>query len=74
MNTRAALHNASPTRSTKKAETRVVVRRAAAAVGRRLASLKAADLPWLSKEGLAAFADAPEVCGSPTYKKPRRRG
>jgi hypothetical protein len=27
-------------------------------------------MPWLSKEGQAALADAPEVSGPPTYKKP----
>jgi len=36
----------------------------------RLEALKAADMPWLSEEGRAAFADAPEVSGPPMYKKP----
>ncbi len=36
----------------------------------RLDALTAADMPWLSKEGKAAFADAPEVSGPPIYKKP----
>jgi hypothetical protein len=36
----------------------------------RLDALTAADMPWLSKEGQAALADAPEVSGPPTYKKP----
>lgn len=39
----------------------------AAAMARRLAGLKAADMPWLAKEGLAALAAAPEP---PSYKKP----
>jgi isochorismate synthase EntC len=37
----------------------------------RLATLKAADFPWLSPDGLALLADAPEVSGPPTYKNPR---
>jgi hypothetical protein len=36
----------------------------------RLDALTASDMPWLSKEGRAALADAPEVSGPPTYKKP----
>jgi hypothetical protein len=36
----------------------------------RLAKLKAADMPWLSKEGLEALADVPEVSGPPIYEKP----
>jgi hypothetical protein len=38
----------------------------------RLQALEATDMPWLSKEGKAALADAPEQSGPPTYKKPAR--
>ena len=45
--------------------------RAPAAAARRLAALGVDDMPWLSPEGLALLADAPEVCGPSTYKKSR---
>ncbi len=35
----------------------------------RLASLTAADMPWLSREGQSALSDVPEASGAPTYKK-----
>lgn len=75
-----------PTRSAEKAVTKSGARtffarkaaikpdeRDAPAVGMagRLAKLKTADFPWLSPDGLALLADAPEVSGPPTYKSPR---
>jgi len=40
-------------------------------MARGLAGLKAANMPWLSKTGIASLADGVEAFGSPIYKKPK---
>jgi hypothetical protein len=61
------LSSAGQTRVTPKADAAAAQATKAA---ERLESLTAADMPWLSQEGRAAFADAQEVSGPPIYKKP----
>lgn len=59
-----ALRPAGLTRSAPKVETKPV------AETKRASASKAADMPWLSENGRAVLADAPEVSGPPAYKKP----
>jgi hypothetical protein len=64
-----ALRLTVPTRFASKADGAAVRRGERASAARRLASLKAAEMPWLSERGLAALADAPELSGPAAYKK-----
>ena len=72
MNTKALRHSA-PVRSAMTAAEPAVPSNRAPASGmtRRLARLKAADMPWLAQDGREAFADAPEISGPAVYTKPR---
>jgi hypothetical protein len=68
-----SLSTAGLTRSARRAEAQPiapVAKAPALGANGRLEALTAADMPWLSKEGQAALADAPEVSGPSSYKKP----
>jgi hypothetical protein len=70
MSTRTLRH-LPPTESAVAVEAEPAARGKRSVAARRLAKLKATDMPWLTQDGFAILSDAPEISGPPVYKKPR---